>query len=231
MVGGLGGERNRLHPNFLNQNSFDAVCATCHCFVILYFAKPAPPETASLFVPPACAHMKLHLVVALVSLADLVSTALHELEPSDDLQATITSAAAGDRIELDAGRYTSSASDNAFTLDKSLTIVAKEGRKAILDGQNARRVLNLGSSGSPTNYVFEGLVLTNGLADEFGGALKISLPPDESGSITIDDCEVSSSSASQGEGGGLWFSVAVGRYEDLKLERACLCHARTTRRC
>ena len=77
------------------------------------------------------------------------------------LQAAHDAANAGDELVLADGSYTGSGADAVLTITKSLTIRALNPRGAILDGEDARRlILSEITSGT---IAFEGLDITRGL--------------------------------------------------------------------
>ena len=76
---------------------------------------------------------------------------------SGTLQAAHDAASDGDELVLADGTYTSSGG-NVLEISKSITIRALSPRGAILDGQNARRVVRITSG----TVVLEGLDITGG---------------------------------------------------------------------
>ena len=79
------------------------------------------------------------------------------VSPSDDLQSKLNSAGAGDTLVLADGTYSGSG-DNVLEISKDITIRAQNSGQAILDGENARRVIYI-TSGTVT---LEGLNITRG---------------------------------------------------------------------
>ena len=75
------------------------------------------------------------------------------------LQTAINSATAGDILVLADGTYTGSGG-NVIEISKDITIRAQNSGQAILDGENARRVIYI----SGGNVVLEGLKITKGSA-------------------------------------------------------------------
>ena len=158
--------------------------------------------------PPLCAVVPLLTLVGVAS-ADSTSTAhaptarmggsaliLRRLAavinavPDDDLQLKLDSASPGDEIVLDDGEYTNSASDFMLHISKSITIRALNPGKAILDGQESRRLLKIDSSAV---VVLNGLHIRNGDAGNGvgGGGVYIM-----SGHISFNDCNIYSNRAS-----------------------------------
>ena len=76
------------------------------------------------------------------------------------LQAALDAASNGDELVLANGTYTGSGSNGMLTIGKSITIRALHAHGAILDGQNARRVVYITSG----TVVLEGLDITGGHA-------------------------------------------------------------------
>ena len=74
------------------------------------------------------------------------------------LQAALNAASDGDELVLANGTYTGSGA-NVLEVGKSVTIRALHARGAILDGENARRVVSSITSGT---VVLEGLDITRG---------------------------------------------------------------------
>ena len=85
--------------------------------------------------------------------------ALIDVSPSDNLQTKLNNAGAGDTLVLADGNYTGSG-DNVLEISKDITIRAQNSGQAILDGENARRVIYI-TSGTVT---LEGLKITRGSA-------------------------------------------------------------------
>ena len=79
------------------------------------------------------------------------------VSPSDDLQSKLNSAGAGDTLVLADGTYSGSG-DNVLEISKDITIRAQNSGQAILDSENARRVIYI-TSGTVT---LEGLNITRG---------------------------------------------------------------------
>ena len=73
------------------------------------------------------------------------------------LQAALNAASAGDILELADGNYMGSG-DFVLEISKDITIRAQNSGQAILDGENARRVIKI-TSGTVT---LEGLGITKG---------------------------------------------------------------------
>ena len=81
------------------------------------------------------------------------------VSPSDDLQSKLNSAGAGDTLVLADGTYVLERSGNyVLEISKDITIRAQNSGQAILDGENARRVIYI-TSGTVT---LEGLNITRG---------------------------------------------------------------------
>ena len=81
------------------------------------------------------------------------------VSPSDNLQTKLTNAGAGDTLNLADGTYTGSGNNvNVLEISKDITIRAQNSGQAILDGENARRVIVI-TSGTVT---LEGLNITRG---------------------------------------------------------------------
>ena len=76
------------------------------------------------------------------------------------LQTAIDAATAGDVLELADGTYTGSGTD-VLLISKDITIRAKNAGQAVLDGENARRVIQITSG----TVVLEGLKITKGMAN------------------------------------------------------------------
>ena len=79
------------------------------------------------------------------------------VSPSDNLQTKLNAANAGDTLILADGTYQGSGR-NVLEISKDITIRAQNFGQAILDGQNARRVIYI-ASGTVT---LEGLDITRG---------------------------------------------------------------------
>ena len=71
------------------------------------------------------------------------------------LQTAINAASAGDVLELADGTYTGSG-DNVIEINKDITIQAQNAGQVVIDGENARRVIKIGSG----NVVLNGLKIT-----------------------------------------------------------------------
>ena len=110
---------------------------------------------------------------------------------SNDLQAVISGAAAGDTIQI-----TGTCAGN-FGIDKNLTLAGVAGTSATLDGNQAGRVLSI-ASGAVT---VTDLTITNGLVSGagFGGGIF------NQGTLTLDHATVTGNSilTTGGEGGGV----------------------------
>ena len=97
------------------------------------------------------------------------------------LQAALNAASDGDELVLADGTYTSSGT-NVLEVGKSVTIRALHARGAILDGENARRVVSITSG----TVVLEGLDIARGSASS-GGGVAIS---GSSTTVTFTTCNI-----------------------------------------
>ena len=104
--------------------------------------------------------------------------------PSDNLQTKLNSAGAGDTLNLADGTYTGSGS-NVLEISKDITIRAQNSGQAILDGENARRVIVI-ASGTVT---LEGLNITRGYASHGGGVFI------NGGTVMLNNCDVYSNTS------------------------------------
>lgn len=91
----------------------------------------------------------------------------HLLQPGDNLQDAVNSLAAGHVLVLDDGTYTGTgtafAGSNLVHINKDITIRALNPGRAILDGENARRLIGVQSG----TVVLDGLHLTRGRTTTF----------------------------------------------------------------
>ena len=109
------------------------------------------------------------------------------------LQAAVTAASAGDELVLKDGTYTGS-SENVLLIGKNLTVRAQRPGMAILDGRDARRVIQVVNG----TVNFEGLIITKGrTSNGRGGGVRIS-----GGIVSFTNCVIHSNTASN-RGGGL----------------------------
>lgn len=139
---------------------------------------------------------------------DVFTHSTHLVKASDDLQAKIDAAVAGDRLLLAAGTY-----KGLFTLkdgvsiyggwNENFTVCDPSEYKTILDGEKKGRVVS--QSATFTNQtVISGLVITNGenTTDVNGGGAYVRK------GCVIENCEIYGNRAigsdSKGQGGGLW---------------------------
>ena len=115
------------------------------------------------------------------------------------LQAALDSAAAGDRLVLEAGgTYTGSGRFVLRISQKNITIWAPTSGGAVLDGENARVVISFGL-GAGDKVVLSGLQITrgntkrSGLSD--GGGINI-----DGGTVNINNCAIHNNQATTGGG-------------------------------
>ena len=105
----------------------------------------APPLTNASFIPRSRVTRRLAVI---------------NVHPgAGSLQAALNAASAGDELVLADGTYTGSGTD-VLEVSKSITIRALNPRGAILNGQDARRVVYITSG----TVVFDGLDITGGRA-------------------------------------------------------------------
>ena len=119
----------------------------------------------------------------------------HQVAPGDDtLQAALDAASDGDRLVLGDGKYTRRSGDNVLEIRKNITIWSQTAGKAILDGEDVRRVIHI-SSGT-VNLM--GLVITKGrTANGRGGGVRIT-----GGVVSLNNCEMHTNTGSN-RGGAL----------------------------
>ena len=139
---------------------------------------------------------------------DVFAHSTHLVKASDDLQAKIDAAVAGDKLLLAAGTY-----KGLFTLkdgvsisggwNADFTVCDPSDYKTILDGEKKGRVVS--QTATFTNQtVISGLVITNGenTTDVNGGGAYVRK------GCVIENCEIYGNRAigsdSKGHGGGLW---------------------------
>ena len=84
------------------------------------------------------------------------------VSPGDNLQTAVDNAQPGDELILADGNYTAEAGDNMLLVNKNITIRAQNPGQAVLDGQDARRVMYI-LSGAVT---LDGLNITHGKHSE-----------------------------------------------------------------
>jgi len=137
---------------------------------------------------------------------DVFTHTTHLVKSSDDLQAAIDAAAAGDRLLLAAGTYKGN-----FTLKDGVnisggwnadyTVCDPETYKTVLDGDKKGRVLTQ-SAAFNNETVISGVGITNGenSADNNGGGAYVR------GKCIVENCEIYSNKAAStsGQGGGIW---------------------------
>ena len=137
---------------------------------------------------------------------DVFTHTTHLVKSSDDLQAAINAAAAGDRLLLAAGTYKGN-----FTLKDGVnisggwnadyTVCDPETYKTVLDGDKKGRVLTQ-SAAFNNETVISGVGITNGenSADNNGGGAYVR------GKCIVENCEIYSNKAAStsGQGGGIW---------------------------
>ena len=83
---------------------------------------------------------------------------VHQVQPGlDTVQTALSTANTGDILELANGVYTGSG-DNVLEISKDITIRAQNSGQAVLDGENARRVVVINDGAAN----LEGLVITKG---------------------------------------------------------------------
>lgn len=137
---------------------------------------------------------------------DVFTHTTHLVKSSDDLQAAIDAAAAGDRLLLAAGTYKGN-----FTLKDGVnisggwnadyTVCDPETYKTVLDGDKKGRVLTQ-SAAFNNETVISGVGITNGenSADNNGGGAYVK------GKCIVENCEIYSNKAAStsGQGGGIW---------------------------
>ena len=92
------------------------------------------------------------------------------LRPLVTLQAALTTANPGDELVLADGKYTGTGA-NVLQIDKDITIRALHSGQAILDGEIAFRVIDVGSG----TVVLEGLNITKGRRAAYGETVPSSL--------------------------------------------------------
>ena len=89
----------------------------------------------------------------------------HNVAPgAGTLQAALNTAYAGDELVLADGTYTGNGSNHVLEIGKNITIRALNPGQAVLDGENARRVI----------YISSGTVALNGLNITKGFASTVS---------------------------------------------------------
>jgi hypothetical protein len=121
--------------------------------------------------------------------------AVRTVQPGmDTLQTALDNANAGDELVLADGTYTGN-STNALVISKTITIRAFNEGQAILDGENARRVVYIGA-GSVVQL--RGLRITRGRSDQHGGGI-YSLS-----TLTITNCHVNGNAITNANGGGIY---------------------------
>ena len=95
------------------------------------------------------------------------------VEPGNGtLQDAYDAASAGDTLELKDGTYTGSG-PNLLEIAKDITIRAQNQGMAVLDGENARRVVGI----SDATVVLEGLAITKGQVSALSSELAHTLYP------------------------------------------------------
>lgn len=117
--------------------------------------------------------------------------AVIHLTPADDLVAALTNATAGDELVLADGTYKPSAT---LDINKDITIRAMNEGRAVIDGQNARRVLLL--QGGVVHL--DGLNITGGHVNGFGAGVYF-----RKGTATLNACSIFANSATYGGGVGV----------------------------
>ena len=121
------------------------------------------------------------------------------LSPGANLQAEVASANPGDELILADGNYTGSstypAGPTMLSIDKDITIRALNPGQAVLDGQDARRVIHVASG----TIVLHGLVITRGSALGWGGGGLVIY----GGVVTVEQTTISGNTVGNaGEKGG-----------------------------
>ena len=104
----------------------------------------------------------------------------------DTLQAAHDAASAGDELVLADGYHTGS-SAQVVRISKSITIRALNPGMAVLDGENARRVVHI--RGAPT-VILSGLNITRGSSSS-GAGLHVALSTATLTAISIYSCAAS----------------------------------------
>ncbi len=148
--------------------------------------------------------------------------AVIDVTPSDDLNAVLAGAGAGDELVLANGTYTPAAEQyDAIVIWQSVSIRARYPGQVVIDGRAMRRVIvqtrefngslslhGLNITGGSTGWSGGGMALTGGkvIVDdcnfyeneaEFGGGVSV-----ENGEATFSRCSFDSNIAFAGEAGG-----------------------------
>ena len=125
------------------------------------------------------------------------------------LQAAVDSAPSGSELDLVNGTYTATG-DNVLVLNKSITLRAQYPGGAILDGQDARRVIFVDELPTGALVHFEGLRITNGVTNgysamAYGAGLYILAGNREHGTrVELHNVQIVDNAARYGGDIGLW---------------------------
>ncbi|MFN2352445.1 MAG: right-handed parallel beta-helix repeat-containing protein [Kiritimatiellia bacterium] len=121
------------------------------------------------------------------------------------IQDAVDAAAAGDRIEVAPGNYTSTAGDVAFIENKAISLVGAGPDAVVVDGQGARRGIRTLMQSASGDLRIEGLTITNAVTAGSGGGIHARWMGPETGSLTLDNVVITDCQSGSAGGGGLHF--------------------------
>lgn len=157
--------------------------------------------------------MVVFVVGSLVFNAERLLGATFDVTDAAGFQTALTTAQSNgenDTVNVAAGTYSiSSTLSYSSTENYSLTIIGAGATTTILDGGDSTQIMRI-SNEADGDVAISGLTLRNGRMDDitsFGGALLVVNGPN--GSITIDSCVATSSTAIRNTGGA-WLGAAHG---------------------